>query len=403
MLSFAVLSACSSSSTSGGADGGTGAPDGAADVDSGTGSNDSGARDGASDATVSSDGGDSGSDAGPSDAGRDATPSDGGMDAATSDAGPSDSGGDATSSDGGMDAAPADSGSDAGALSDAAGDGASDGGGESDPGAAYTIFVGGGNTLVRFLVANPGSITSFPVMGLGANETLVSLDFRPSNRKLYALTALDVSSDAGATTTSLRLYTVALATGLATPLGAGVDVGVLLPYGVVDIDFDPVVDRLRVVAASRSFRIHPDTGALVARDTDVQPRTEFPFSGSAPRFGAVAYDRTTFDGMTPAATTLFALENNNKQLMTLGGPNGTPSPNGGETSLVGPNNLPAPGSPVGFDISADGTAWAIFLTQPQGIGDETSRFASVDLATGNATGFTEIGSSLRMLGLAVAP
>src|SRR6185295_13823490 len=51
-----------------------------------------------------------------------------------------------------------------------------------------TVFgLTNGNTLVSFKVATPGTFdTSTAITGLQGGETLIGLDFRPSNGKLYA-------------------------------------------------------------------------------------------------------------------------------------------------------------------------------------------------------------------------
>ena len=387
-LSFAVLSACSSSSTPGGADSGTESPDGAVKVDSGSGTNEAGASDGAtdaSDAKAPSDGGDSGTDA--------KAPSDGG-DSGT-DAGATDAGMDATATDAGMDATASDSGSDSGATSDAGGDAGSDSG-ANDHGAAFATLVGG-SFLVRFVLASPDAVTMTPVTGLGANEVLVAIDYRPANGRLYGLTVLDSTPDGGSTTTSFRVYTLVPSTGVATPVGAGVDTGVQISLANVDIDFNPVVDRLRVVSRLKSFRMHPDTGALVATDSDVQPISASPFLGNGPKLVGVAYDRTTFDGNAPAATTLFALDSDLRFLLTLGGIDGTPSPNAGQAFVIGNTVLPFSSKGKWLDIAADGTAWATY----EGLGK--TYVATINLSTGAPGTALEIGTDLALRGLAVAP
>jgi hypothetical protein len=106
------------------------------------------------------------------------------------------------------------------------------------------------NNIVTFDSATPGTITSVGVIrGIDAGDTLIGLDQRPANRILYSLTSSGelyrIIKD-----TSGRDYTaVSLGNTAPAPSGSG--------FG---FDFNPVVDRLRVVSdANQNLRIVPDT------------------------------------------------------------------------------------------------------------------------------------------------
>lgn len=61
-----------------------------------------------------------------------------------------------------------------------------------------------GNSLARFDSASPGLTTTSFISGLAAGESLLGIDFRPTDGKLYAMGS------------SNRLYIINTATALAT-------------------------------------------------------------------------------------------------------------------------------------------------------------------------------------------
>jgi hypothetical protein len=74
--------------------------------------------------------------------------------------------------------------------------------------------------------------------------------------------------------------------------------------------------------------------------------------------------------------------------VTIGGIDGTPSPNGGQVFNIGALGF-NPGTQIGFDIAADGTAYAAFRPN-NGKGAEV--LYTVDLATGQATPVGKVGN-----------
>src|SRR4051812_23570760 len=85
------------------------------------------------------------------------------------------------------------------------------------------------NNLVRFDSATPGTIVQVPVTGMIAGDTIVGLDFRPMDGKLFALGL------------GSRLYIIDPATGVATQVGTGT-FAVALSGTSFGFDFNPVVD-----------------------------------------------------------------------------------------------------------------------------------------------------------------
>lgn len=216
----------------------------------------------------------------------------------------------------------------------------------------YAVSVNGSTySLVSFDSATPGTnLSSVTVSGL--SSTLVGLDFRPANGLLYG-----IGPD--------RLYTINPLSGLAMQVGtAG---GFALSGTQFGMDFNPTVDRLRVVSDSeQNLRINPNDGSLTATDTNLSP---------AGNIVAAAYSNNVAGAAT---TTLYGIDSASGNLVLIGGLNGTPSPNGGAVTVVGSLGLGTNigGSGVDFDISgATGTAYATINRQ----------LYTINLATGAAT------------------
>lgn len=220
--------------------------------------------------------------------------------------------------------------------------------------AAGLTFDGG---LVIFDTATPSIATLRTIGPLAtAGEVLIGIDVRPATGQLYG-----VSSDGALT----RTYVIDPATGAATLVGpASV---VLSPADQYGIDFNPVADRLRIENTSgTNLRVDPTSG-LAATDTPL----------SAGPVTAIAYDRNVAG--TPQ-TTLYAIDRGGSSLATIGGINGTPSPDGGAVTPVGPLGVTIDaGTDAGFDVSPTGVAYASLS-----VGGAT-RLYTINLTTGAAT------------------
>ncbi len=245
------------------------------------------------------------------------------------------------------------------------------------------IALAANNQILQFSATAPGSIiSSLPVKGLQTGETLVGIDYRPAKGQLYAM---GVNGSTG------RVYTINAITGTATAVGSGFTLpqsagaGVGKDYG---FDFNPTVDRIRVVGDARdNIRLHPDTGAVAAPDFVLSP-------GSV--VTGAAYDRN-FAGAK--VTTLYGIDSNTDQLVTIGGIDSSPSPNGGVTRSIGPLGVNTTNE-VGFDIANDaaGTAYASLT-----VGGKPG-FYTIDLATGAATLVGAIGNGgVAIIDITVAP
>jgi hypothetical protein len=189
--------------------------------------------------------------------------------------------------------------------------------------------------LVTFDRADPALDTAIAVSGLQSGETIVGLDIRAGGAtpgQLYALTS------------GGRLYTVDQVTGVATlksTLAAdatdATDPFTALSGTEYGVDFNPVVDRLRVVSdTGQNLRIDVDTGATIT-DTAL---ASVGVSGAAYTNAFTAACRTS----------LYYIDSATDQLLT------SSNPNGGALTVVGPLGVDT--TAVGdFEIAtaADGT------------------------------------------------
>ena len=84
--------------------------------------------------------------------------------------------------------------------------------------------------------------------GVPSGETILGLDVRPANRQLYALSSVS------------RLYTIDVGTATATAVGTA-PFAPPLDGGSFGFDFNPTVDRIRVVSLTRqNLRLNQNDG-----------------------------------------------------------------------------------------------------------------------------------------------
>ena len=247
----------------------------------------------------------------------------------------------------------------------------------ADPAAGIT----GTADLALFDTANPAGLTSRPITGLQTGtETAVGLDMRPATGQLFLITV----PSASLSNAEVRSYIVDPATAAATFVGSipGTVPGAAdTPTGA---DFNPVVDRLRVVNANNeNFRINPNNAALSGDDVNLTYST--PATGP---ITAVAYDRNIAPGPpgTPAPpgslTTLYGIDVGADRLVSIGGVGAEAGggPNGGTVRPEGALGVAVDNaSDAGFDIAANGSAFASLT-----VGGQPGLYR-VNLAGGTAT------------------
>ena len=241
----------------------------------------------------------------------------------------------------------------------------------------------GDDSLVRFDAANPARAERVgAITGLAAGERLVGIDFRPATGELYGLG--DRSNLYQIATQSAR---GTLRSSLTTEGGAG-----LALQGMrFGIDFNPMVDRLRVTSdAGHNLRVDVDTG-VTAADQALAYRTGDRNAGARPRAVGAAYtnnDNDSFltpDQLYPAGrratgTRLYTIDVARDSL-ALQEP-----PNDGTLKTVGKLRQRS-GSTVGFDIfspvNGEGNTVANIGYASLRRGGRT-RLYRVDLRTGRA-------------------
>lgn len=248
-------------------------------------------------------------------------------------------------------------------------------------GTVYAITTN--NSLISFNAITPGAlIRTTPITGLATDESILSIDFRPRTGQLFAL---------GSTS---RLYVINTTTGAATAAGAAFTPQ--LSGMAFDIDFNPTVDRIRLVSdADQNLRLNPDTGGLAGADTTLVYATGDANASANPNIVAAAYT-SNFNATT--TTTLYGIDSNLDALVRQGSPGGAPtSPNTGQLFTIGALGVNTTDQ-AGFDISAPGdTAYASLTPQ----GATSSSFYSINLNTGAATLVGAIGGANAVRDIAV--
>ena len=229
-----------------------------------------------------------------------------------------------------------------------------------------TIAVTSTGRLVTFDRAAPALDTAIAISGLQSGETVVGIDLRAGGAtpgELYAL---------GSTG---RLYTINTTSGAATLKSTlAADAGdTTEPFAALSgtefgIDFNPVMDRLRVVSdTGQNLVIDADTGATITDTLLV--------SGGATRTGinGAAYTNAF---AAACRTTLYYIDASTDQLLT------TSDPNSGAVTMVGALGVDT--SAVGdveIATAGDGTntGYAVLV-----VGGVPTSY-QIDLATGVAT------------------
>lgn len=156
--------------------------------------------------------------------------------------------------------------------------------------AATIVGADENNNLVFFNTATPGTISSILTI-TGLTSSITSLDFRPFNNMLYALTADRI------------IYTINLGTGVATAVSGplalnGTDFG---------FDFNPTIDRLRIVSNTNdNYVFNPNDGSLTTA-TPVFYAAGDANQGADPNVTASAYTTSTF-GAAAGTTQLYSID-----------------------------------------------------------------------------------------------
>lgn len=217
------------------------------------------------------------------------------------------------------------------------------------------------NKLVKI---DTGTMAASAPMAISGAGRIVGIDVRPSDGKLWGLTETG------------QLVTIDPATGTAMP-GSMLSEKVTLGARPV-VDFNPVADRLRVIAADGvSLRINVDTGATTV-DKPLNYDAADANTGKKPMVAAGAYTNSMKGAK---ATELFHVDGGTGGLVLQNPPNDGVLKTRGATGVTGATD-------VVMDIATEGeknTAWLI--------GNGT--LYTIDLATGKAT---QVGAVKGMTG-----
>jgi len=242
-----------------------------------------------------------------------------------------------------------------------------------------------GNNLLRINADTPGTNDlSLAVTGLKPGEVLVGIEFRPADGKLYAV---------GSTLGVGRLYTLDTATAAATQVGSATFTLTGVDFGV---DFDPQADLLRVVSDQRqNILVDPATAAVTAQSS-LNYATGDANQGANPVVTAIAYDNSFAASSSP---TLFGIDTQVDSLIRAS----SPVFSDGLINTVGA--LGTFSSNVsGFDIAADGTAYASLSVFVNGV--LTSQLFAVNVTTGTVTligTFNAAGGTIQDIAIAPRP
>ncbi len=262
--------------------------------------------------------------------------------------------------------------------------------------------------LFRFDVNSPAVITPIGNMGVVTD----AIDFRPGTGILYGIDVGPVTS---------QLYTINTSTAAVTPVGPGFPTTVAGAGGydiagqTIGFDFNPRTlqgdgsMRIRLVSSrAMNLRLNSDTGLVAAVDTPLNL-----FLPVVPNVDAVAY---TNSGASTAGgvTTLFGIDHAFDNLVRQGGVDGTPSPNGGFLTPIGPLGVSINAlANVGFDVFSTGTddtnadelAYAVYARPDAPIGNVGAYVLyDVNLGTGATTNGRLAGGGIDFTGgFAVIP
>ena len=253
-----------------------------------------------------------------------------------------------------------------------------------------------GGALVRFNAGQPQKVTPIgAVKGLQSGENLMGIDYRVNRGVLFGL---------GSTG---RLYTIDAKTAEAKAVGTA-PMAIPLTGGEFGFDFNPAVDRIRIVSNSgQNLRAHPDTGAAVDGNPNqdgVQSDGPLAFAagdrnaGTAPRVVGAGY---TYNKQNEKVTTNYAIDAATGSLVMQGSKEGaTPavSPNTGQLFTVGSLGVAA-FSRASFDIADVNNAAFAAINHD---GAASTRFYLVDLDSGRATFIGTVGGE-RLRGVAIEP
>ncbi len=209
-------------------------------------------------------------------------------------------------------------------------------------------------------------LNSATITGLQPAENLLAIDFRPATGQLYGL---------GSTS---RIYVIDPASGTARAIGTG-PFTPLLVGNIAGFDFNPTVDRIRIVTSSgQNLRANPETGTIAFTDGVINGQPGAIIAGAA----------YTSNSAGAAATTLYDIDALSDNLYIQN------PPNNGTLTLVGSLGLNVDDG--GFDIAGASDAFAMVTI------NNRSNLVAVNLTTGQANIINDYPATVSYRGLAIA-
>lgn len=241
------------------------------------------------------------------------------------------------------------------------------------------------NTLVTFSATTPSTMSNTAaITGLNTGQTLIGLDTRPATGELFAL-GYNVTTD------SATVYVLNPTTGVATAKGASIK---LTGLGTaIGFDFNPTVDRIRVVSKNGgNYRLNPNNGALAATDLSLKYATTDINTGKTVGATACAY---TNSYIASTNTQLYTYDETQKVLTFQNPPNdgvlNTQMAFSGMSSTAILSDLDIYTNPSTF-VS---TTYAVART-----GTVDSLY-TLDIATGKFTNIGMLGSAVMDIAVAI--
>jgi hypothetical protein len=206
-----------------------------------------------------------------------------------------------------------------------------------------------------------GSIVN--ITGLQGGEVIQAIDVRPLDGTLFGLSNLG------------QLYTINASTGAATAVGTPITLAGI----IMDIDFNPTVDRIRVTTTSgENLRLNPDTGAIASTDTNFAYGVGDINEGNSLNVAGAAYSNNVAGAAT---TTLYGLEAAQDYLVIVN------PPNAGTLNSVAASTPAGFQGDIGLDISGStGIAYVL---------NSSNTINTIDLATADMSTLTIIPGSAR--------
>jgi hypothetical protein len=204
------------------------------------------------------------------------------------------------------------------------------------------------------------------ISGLVGGDMLLSIDFRPATGQMVGIS------------NSSRLYTINPLTGMAMPIGSG-PIMPMLAQMSIGFDFNPVPDRLRIVAGNQNLRINPNNGDAIVDGTLMYAANDL-HAGRTPMIVAAGYT----NNMPRATSTALYVIDAELNILALQSP-----PNDGVLNTIGSLGVDVDGR-TSLDITRNGNVY-IAYSAADSMG---SMLGMLDLTTGQVMPIGMIGGGM---------